>query len=148
MTAEEAVQEKGWTLEEKMQTASMGALLIHPAVVLAGMYGGFQASKSGHGTSPIVPLWVPLWIANILGTAYWQAEDQLERAVTQKKIINARIILRQETSEIERTREEALRNVRGDAVKGAFIGLAITPIEYIAGWGTGYALGSLDKVFS
>lgn len=146
MTTNTATREQEWTLEEKMQTIAIGTLLVHPAVFLTGIYQGFQTSNGTHGTShPIIPL----LIANTLGTSYWTAEDQLEKYVFQRRVVTGKV--RNHFASMEehkRMTKDFLDNSRNDAIIGAGIGAILTPIEYIVGWGTGYALRNLDKVFS
>ena len=143
MTTETITQDQGWTLEEKMQTASVVTLLVHPAVFLSGMYEGFQASRGNNGTSPLVPL----WIANTLGTAYWTAEDQLERYVYQRRVVTGQSHNPfASIEEHKRLTKQFLRNAEEDAIKGSIIGAIITPVEYLVGWGI--AIGRINEVFS
>ena len=146
MTTETITQDQGWTLEEKMKTVVIGTFLLHPAVVLTGMYQGFQASNGNTGTShPIFPL----LIANTLGSAYCKAEDQLEKYAYQRRVVTGKVQnLFASMEEHQRMTKQFLKNAGEDAIKGSIIGAIITPVEYLVGWGTGMAIGRINEVFS
>lgn len=138
----ETTVSKRMSLEDRLAVSGLLIPLVtHFSTVAISAYRGFMAGK---GIDVNVPV-EPVILLNVLGTAFANAENNLSRYVTHRRL--AEQFSLEKRQYILKYGWEALRNAEEDASKGAIIGGILTPLEIFVGYSIGHSLATLDKVF-